>query len=82
VGWDEPFDTSLVIHALSARQRQRVVAADNPTFWNLSWSVIGDPADGTFYCRRRRALYRSFSRNAIAPRRRAERLLAGARESG
>ena len=46
---DEPFDTSLVIHALSARQRQRVVAADNPLFWNLSWSVIGDPADGTFY---------------------------------
>jgi hypothetical protein len=20
-----------------------------PMFWNLSWSVIGDPADGTFY---------------------------------
>jgi hypothetical protein len=46
---DEPFDTSLVIHALSTRQRQRVLAARTPTFWNLSWSVIGDPADGTFY---------------------------------
>jgi predicted extracellular nuclease len=46
---DEPFDTSLVTHALSARQRQRVVDADNPMFWNLSWSVIGDPTDGTFY---------------------------------
>lgn len=46
---DEPFDTSLVIHALSARQRQRVVDADNPMFWNLTWSVIGDPTDGTFY---------------------------------
>jgi hypothetical protein len=46
---DEPFDTSLVIHALSARQRQRVVDADKPLFWNLSWSVIGDPAEGTFY---------------------------------
>jgi predicted extracellular nuclease len=46
---DEPFDASLVIHALSARQRQRVVEADNPMLWNLSWSVIGDPSDGTFY---------------------------------
>jgi predicted extracellular nuclease len=46
---DEPFDTSLVIHALSTRQRQRVVDADNPLFWNLSWKVIGDPTDGSFY---------------------------------
>jgi predicted extracellular nuclease len=46
---DEPFDTSLVIHALSTRQRQRVVEARTPEFWNLSWLVIGDPADGTFY---------------------------------
>ena len=46
---DEPFDTSMVTHALSTRQRQRVLEADTPRFWNLSWSVIGDPADGTFY---------------------------------
>ncbi len=46
---DEPFDNSLVIHALSTRQRQRVVDGDSPLFWNLSWSVIGDPTDGTFY---------------------------------
>jgi hypothetical protein len=46
---DEPFNTSLVIHALSARQRQRVVDDDNPRLWNLSWSVIGDPTDETFY---------------------------------
>ena len=46
---DEPFDTSLVIHARSARQRQRGADADNPMFWNLTWSVIGDPADGTLY---------------------------------
>jgi predicted extracellular nuclease len=46
---DEPFDTSMVIHALSTRQRQRVLEADTPRFWNLTWSVIGDPADGTFY---------------------------------
>lgn len=46
---DEPFDTSLVIHALSTRQRQRVIDADNPLFWNLSWTVIGNPTDGSFY---------------------------------
>jgi predicted extracellular nuclease len=46
---DEPFNTSLVTHALSARQRQRVVDDDNPRFWNLSWDVIGDPTDGSFY---------------------------------
>ena len=40
---DEPFDTSLVTHALSTRQRQRVVEADTPRFWNLTWPVIGDP---------------------------------------
>jgi hypothetical protein len=46
---DEPFNTSLVTHALSARQRQRVVDDDNPRLWNLSWSVTGDPTDGSFY---------------------------------
>lgn len=46
---DEPFDSSLVIHALSTRQRQRVVEADTPRFWNLTWQVIGDPPDGSFY---------------------------------
>jgi hypothetical protein len=40
---------SLVLHALSTRQRQRVVEADTPRFWNLTWPVIGDPPDGTFY---------------------------------
>lgn len=46
---DEPFDASLTVHALSTRQRQRVMEADDPRLWNLSWSVIGDPPDGTFY---------------------------------
>lgn len=45
---DEPFDTSLVIHALSTRQRQRVVRAESPLLWNLMWPVAGTPA-GTFY---------------------------------
>jgi Endonuclease/Exonuclease/phosphatase family len=45
---DEPFDTSLVVHALSTRQRQKVVEADVPRFWNLMWPAMGSP-DGTFY---------------------------------
>jgi endonuclease/exonuclease/phosphatase family metal-dependent hydrolase len=46
---DEPFDASLVIHALSMRQRQRVVEGRTPMLWNLAWPLIGDPPDGTFY---------------------------------
>ncbi|MGI8335904.1 endonuclease/exonuclease/phosphatase family protein [Actinomadura scrupuli] len=45
---DEPFDTSLVVHALSTRQRRRVIEADTPRFWNLMWPAAGGP-DGTFY---------------------------------
>lgn len=45
---DEPFDTSLVTHALSTRQRRRVLAGETPRFWNLMWPVAGQP-DGTFY---------------------------------
>jgi hypothetical protein len=49
---DEPFDTSLVTHALSTRQRRKVLNADNPLFWNLAWPIMGgrpDQTDGTFY---------------------------------
>lgn len=45
---DEPFDPSLVIHATSTRQRQRVLHAQSPRFWNLTWPAVGTP-DGTFY---------------------------------
>ncbi|MEU4217319.1 endonuclease/exonuclease/phosphatase family protein [Actinoplanes sp. NPDC026623] len=45
---DEPFDTSLVTHALSTRQRQRVIEADTPRLWNLMWPVAGIP-EGSFY---------------------------------
>jgi predicted extracellular nuclease len=45
---DEPFDTSLVTHALSTRQRHRVLEADTPRLWNLMWPVMGTP-EGTFY---------------------------------
>jgi len=45
---DEPFDPSLTTHALSTRQRNRVLNAQVPLLWNLSWPVAGRP-DGTFY---------------------------------
>jgi hypothetical protein len=45
---DEPFDTSLVTHALSTRQRQKVMEGDVPRLWNLMWPVLGQP-EGTFY---------------------------------
>jgi predicted extracellular nuclease len=45
---DEPFDTSLVVHALSTRQQRRVLEADTPRFWNLMWPATG-LTDGTFY---------------------------------
>ena len=49
---DEPFDASLVIHALSVRQRQRVLNAEIPLLWNLMWPAMGGQGgqpDGTFY---------------------------------
>ncbi len=45
---DEPFNTSLVRHALSTRQRKRVVRASSPRLWNLMWPLVGDGV-GTFY---------------------------------
>jgi predicted extracellular nuclease len=52
---DEPFDTSLVIHAMSTRQQRKVLNADIPLLWNLMWSVMGGRGsqpggpDGSFY---------------------------------
>ena len=49
---DEPFDTSLVIHALGVRQRNRVLNADTPLLWDLMWPAMGGRVgqpDGTFY---------------------------------
>ncbi len=46
---DEPFDTSLVRHALSTRQAAKVRnATTRPLLWNLMWPPAGTP-DGTFY---------------------------------
>jgi Endonuclease/Exonuclease/phosphatase family len=50
---DEPFDTSLVTHAGSTRQHDKVVNARSALLWNLMWPVMGTgheaEADGTFY---------------------------------
>jgi predicted extracellular nuclease len=45
---DEPFDVSLVTHALSTRQRLKVVNGTTPSLWNLMWRIAG-AAEGTFY---------------------------------
>ncbi|WP_017624462.1 endonuclease/exonuclease/phosphatase family protein [Nocardiopsis chromatogenes] len=47
---DEPFDASLVQHALSTRQRAKVLnAASVPRLWNLMWPPLGggEAPDGT-----------------------------------
>jgi endonuclease/exonuclease/phosphatase family metal-dependent hydrolase len=46
---DEPFDISLVVHALSTRQQRKVVNATTvPRLWNLMWPQAGLP-QGSFY---------------------------------
>jgi predicted extracellular nuclease len=45
---DEPFNASLVRHALSTRQRRRVLRASSPRLWNLMWPITGE-GRGTFY---------------------------------
>lgn len=46
---DKPFDSSLVLHALSTRQRAKVTSARaEPLLWNLMWPIAGMP-DGCFY---------------------------------
>lgn len=46
---DQPYDESLTRHALSTRERTKVVnSTTSPRLWNLMWSVTGQ-AQGTFY---------------------------------
>lgn len=59
----EPFDTSLVLHALSTRQQRRVAGADTPRLWNLMWPSAGIP-DGTFYFDNEPNLFDQFLVNA------------------
>ena len=52
---DEPFDTSMVIHAMSTRERRKVVQADSEaTLWNLMWPALGIPGK-TFYFNKKRS---------------------------
>lgn len=64
---DEPFDTSLVTHALSTRQARRVINADTPRFWNLMWPRAGIP-EGTFYFQNEPNLLDQFLVNATMAR--------------
>ena len=45
---DEPFDDSLVRHALSTRQRAKVLGGPSPRFWNVTWGTLG-AEEGTFF---------------------------------
>lgn len=45
---DEPFDDSLVRHALSTRQAARVRQGKNPYLLNLTWELLGT-REGTLY---------------------------------
>lgn len=46
---DEPFDTSLTVHALSTREALKVTnTATTPRLWNLMWPVMGTRG-GSFY---------------------------------
>jgi len=45
---DEPFNLSLSRHALSTRQRTKVVRGTSPRLWNLMWPHMG-AGKGTFY---------------------------------
>lgn len=46
---DEAFDSSLVKHAGSTRQRAKVMTAkEGPRLWNLMWPLMGRP-DGSYY---------------------------------
>jgi predicted extracellular nuclease len=45
---DEAFDVSLVQHALSTRQREKVLRSSTPRLWNLSWNQLGS-TEGSFY---------------------------------
>ncbi len=46
---DEPFDRSLVDHALSERARRKVTAAQTPRFWNLMWPIVGQGLGSHYY---------------------------------
>lgn len=46
---DEPFDHSLVKHALSERGRNNVTRARSPKFLNLMWQILGEKQATHYY---------------------------------
>lgn len=46
---DEPFNRSLVDHALSEQSRQRVTRAYSPKLWNLMWPLMGTSVRTYYY---------------------------------
>ena len=46
---DEPFDPSLVRHALSTREAARVKGATSPRLWNLMWPLMGNDTPSYYY---------------------------------
>lgn len=46
---DEPFDHSLVNHALSERGRNNVTRARSPKFLNLMWQILGEKQATHYY---------------------------------
>ncbi len=46
---DQPFDRSLVDHALSERTRLEVTRAKTPRLWNLMWPLLGKGAASHYY---------------------------------
>ena len=64
---DEPFDVSMVTHALSTRQRRRVLNGDIPRLWNLMWPLTGGGGtgpDGSFYWKNQPYMLDQFLVNA------------------
>lgn len=67
---DEPFDTSLVRHALAERSPTKVSHARSSVFLNLMWPVMGQ-ASGTFYYGNRPFVFDQFFANQSLLSRRA-----------
>lgn len=46
---DEPFDSSLTHHALSTRERNKVVNGTSPRLWNLMWPLLRAPPASYYF---------------------------------
>lgn len=47
---DEPFNRSMVKHALSEKTRPKVTRATSPKFLNLMWPLVGEGLGTHYYC--------------------------------